>query len=358
MVKKVIIVSKSLAYGGVENESVNVLNNLNKKYHPELIILRKPYHLVPNISRSANFTKLNCNYFTSPFTMYNIIRKHPSSVPLTIITFGIYSSLVSLIATFITSRRVCVIIYQAGVITQTIKNYPFPLIRFLFIKLLYPKADHFIVSSPYVKSDFLTLLPFSKNKITIIPSNMNAPEIIAPRRSTKIPHFIFVGRLVTVKNVQLIIKAAHLTRFPSKFLIVGDGPQKDQLVSLTNRLNLASRIQFLGFLEKPWDGIASSAYALILTSLSEGDPKVVLESASYGIPTLSVPFPGVNTIINHQKTGYIVENYTAQSLANAIDYFAKHPREVKKYGLAAKDKTLCRQSHLLTKHYENLINEI
>ncbi|MDZ7612456.1 MAG: glycosyltransferase [Flavobacteriaceae bacterium] len=62
---------------------------------------------------------------------------------------------------------------------------------------------------------------------------------------------LFVGRLVKQKNVETLIKALSILndKDPGKLIevdIVGDGPLKKQLISLTKRLNLSQMVGFQG----------------------------------------------------------------------------------------------------------------
>ncbi|GEM80814.1 glycosyltransferase [Vibrio superstes] len=104
--------------------------------------------------------------------------------------------------------------------------------------------------------------------------------------------FLFVGRLVTLKNVDLIIKAF------SSFLkensadscldIVGDGPELENLVNLVQSLGMEDRILFHGH-KDPIEFYGKSS-ALVMASDYEGFPLTFLESSKFALPVICTDF--------------------------------------------------------------------
>lgn len=98
-----------------------------------------------------------------------------------------------------------------------------------------------------------------------------------------------VGRLVPQKNHSGLLRAAqHLrTTEPSgwRFRIVGDGPLRDELASKAPGLLLNDTVEFTGHTDDV-DSHYRDAGFLVLTSLWEGTPNVVLEAQAHGLPVV------------------------------------------------------------------------
>jgi len=99
-----------------------------------------------------------------------------------------------------------------------------------------------------------------------------------------------VGRLVTVKNVGMAVRAVALLheRLPrARLVVVGDGPERPALEQLARQqAGPPDLVRFLGRRDDVADLLASSD-ALTITSVTEGLPYVLLEAAAAGTPVVS-----------------------------------------------------------------------
>lgn len=99
---------------------------------------------------------------------------------------------------------------------------------------------------------------------------------------------VFVGRLVHLKGVDLLFRAlATTTRLSWRLVIIGEGPLRQSLQDLAERLGIASRINWLGAVPNKHVADAMSASdLLILPSRKDGWGAVVNESLSVGTPVV------------------------------------------------------------------------
>jgi glycosyltransferase involved in cell wall biosynthesis len=99
---------------------------------------------------------------------------------------------------------------------------------------------------------------------------------------------LFVGRLMPIKNLENLIRAFRLVsvRDPtSNLVIVGEGPSKKDLISLTKKLDLEQKVLFTGAMRyEDLPGIYNMADVFVLPSLYESFSLVVLEAAACGVP--------------------------------------------------------------------------
>ncbi len=127
----------------------------------------------------------------------------------------------------------------------------------------------------------------------VIPNGIDFEHIARVNRSCEESDLVFAGRLVKEKNVDLIIRAVRILRksVPDvKCVIIGDGPEKQALVRLSDRLGVGGNIVFKGFLDNHDDVIAcmKSSKVFVLPSTREGFGIVVLEANACGIPVVTV----------------------------------------------------------------------
>lgn len=106
------------------------------------------------------------------------------------------------------------------------------------------------------------------------------------------PLFVFVGRLVDWKALDIVIRA--LAKVPSAVLeIVGDGPMLDTWKSLADAVGVTSRVRFLGPLKQPeYAARLQASVAMVLPSLYESGGAVVLETMATGKPVIATRWGG------------------------------------------------------------------
>ncbi|MCS7229685.1 MAG: GT4 family glycosyltransferase PelF [Candidatus Kryptonium sp.] len=112
----------------------------------------------------------------------------------------------------------------------------------------------------------------------------------------------FIGRVVSIKDVKTFIKAMPLILenvCDVKFLIIGDLTQDVEYVNecleLVEKLDLGGKVSFIG--EAQVIDYLKISDVLVLPSVSEGQPFVVLEAMASGIPVVATPVGGVPELI-------------------------------------------------------------
>ncbi len=130
--------------------------------------------------------------------------------------------------------------------------------------------------------------------------------------------FLTVGRLVAVKNIALQIKAlAELKDEQVVLLVVGDGPEKNNLEKLVQDLNLEQQVFFLGWQEQLADYYRTSD-CLLLTSFSEGFPLVISEALVYNLPIVMTDVGSAGDLIKDNYNGLVVPINDLLALVRAM----------------------------------------
>ena len=135
------------------------------------------------------------------------------------------------------------------------------------------------------------------------------------------PALLFIGNLVPVKAIDMLVKACGLLaeRLPRmQCHIVGDGPLRQQLSSLAAELSLSAKVRFHGVIDH--DRLPTwyrAADLVVLPSMAEGVPNVLLESIACGRPYVASNTGGIPEISRHGGCS-LVPPGDSRALAEAI----------------------------------------
>lgn len=134
--------------------------------------------------------------------------------------------------------------------------------------------------------------------------------------------FIAIGRLAPEKDFENLLNAfSEVTKVTTKSVhlnIVGDGSEKDKLVSLTKKLKLEETVSFLGN-RKDIPELLNQSDSLVLSSKFEGLPTVIMEAMACGIFVIATDCGGCREIM--AQSGLIVDKENCHALASGITQF-------------------------------------
>jgi glycosyltransferase involved in cell wall biosynthesis len=142
-------------------------------------------------------------------------------------------------------------------------------------------------------------------KIKIRPNWVELKEI-NPLDNRYKNRILCVGRLVSQKNYEYIIKEFKNTEDYISIDIYGTGPDEKRLVNLATSLNV--NLNLLGNIDhNKLIKIYNKYIYFVTSSVFEGNPKTVLEAMSMGCVVLASEIPNHKEIILNNETGYIYE---------------------------------------------------
>jgi glycosyltransferase involved in cell wall biosynthesis len=151
----------------------------------------------------------------------------------------------------------------------------------------------------------------------------NGIELPAPAPMPDKPCVLYVGRLESVKGVDVLIRAMEdvATVIPSaQLLVVGDGSERQSLQQLSERLGLADHITFAGWL--PPAGVRNSYRAAQVVAIPsvwpENLPTVAIEALATGRPIVGSDIGGIPELIVDGLTGMLVEPRDSGALASCL----------------------------------------
>lgn len=198
--------------------------------------------------------------------------------------------------------------------------------RRLRTRVLLTQMDHVVALTEGLGRQIVEMYGISPSRLTVIPRGAEAAHFAPPtaqeraraRRSLGLdPHgevVLYVGALSGEKNVGLAIDAVANLEGPV-LVVVGEGPESEAL--RRTAAPHGHRVRFVGALADPRPAYRA-ADVLVLPSLTEGVPGVVIEAALMEIPAVGTRVGGVPDVIEHGRTGYLVETDDVVGFGDAV----------------------------------------
>lgn len=136
------------------------------------------------------------------------------------------------------------------------------------------------------------------------------------------PRLICVARLVRLKGHTFLLDAAERLAadgVPFEIVLAGDGPYRSQISKMIEERRLQGRVRMTGWLdtEQVRRAILESR-AMVLPSLSEGLPVVLMESLALGRPAIATAISGIPELVESGVNGWLVPVGSAEALAVAM----------------------------------------
>jgi glycosyltransferase involved in cell wall biosynthesis len=170
-------------------------------------------------------------------------------------------------------------------------------------------------------------------KVRIVPNGVD-PEKFKPVAETdreggrrrfglgSEPCVLFVGSLIPRKGLPFLVEAAEkiVKEYSgTKFVIVGEGPLKNRLLSNLETANLSGNFTFLGNVKGDMlPALYNCADVFALPSIQEGQGIVLLEAQASAKPVVAFDVGGVNEAVRNGETGLLVKRGSSEELADAL----------------------------------------
>lgn len=218
-----------------------------------------------------------------------------------------------------------IVFRNASTISLYIKTWP----QRTWNRFLFGFASKIISVSNTSASDFANLFPAFKSKVITIPIGIEHTISHSGKNGTPNEHInlngqglriVHVGGFTFEKNHAGLIEIFEqiLKKEPSATLyLVGDGPLKQKTEELVGAKGLQSHVKFCGF-QKNAMGYIRSSDVLILPSIIEGLPGVLLEAFYCKVPVVAYNVGGIREIVKNEKTGRLIEKGDVAGFSRAV----------------------------------------
>lgn len=193
------------------------------------------------------------------------------------------------------------------------------------------ESDRIVVNSNYMRDELISIFNINNSKISVISNGVDLKkfddvfydEVFRETYAAKNEKIVFfVGRLVNEKGVHVLINA--VTKILSncddvKFVIAGKGPCLDNLIELSQKLNIKNRVYFTGFVsEEVLLKLYKCSDIAVFPSTYEPFGIVSLEGMVAGIPVVVSDTGGLSEIVSHKEDGMKFYSGNSNSLADCI----------------------------------------
>jgi glycosyltransferase involved in cell wall biosynthesis len=150
---------------------------------------------------------------------------------------------------------------------------------------------------------------------------------VDPRGEEPPGYLLFVGRLRIRKGVEVLLEALPPG---ARLLIAGDGEHRAAVKG-------GPGVKFLGRCDAGRvRGLLKGAAALVVPSIYEGMPLVVLEAMEAGLPVVASRVSGIPEVVEDGVTGWLVPPEDPRALAAALSQALEDPGEARRRGEAGR----------------------
>lgn len=200
-------------------------------------------------------------------------------------------------------------------------------LEFLIQRICLKKVDQFFCLSKEEKEKFSEYADAIIQPMGIDFNNFKSIEKGIAQKEFKLEkksYILYVGRIDEVKGIDYLIKGFNellLNKEDIYLLIAGEGPYKNEIEYLINKLGISKHVKFLGFVEnKRLPYLYNAADATLSPSLWEAYPVVPIESLACKTPLLTTNVGAIPEITGHFRGGFkIIPMKNADAIKNAID---------------------------------------
>lgn len=160
--------------------------------------------------------------------------------------------------------------------------------------------------------------------LRFMPLGFSNKFIRKPKTSSEnTVHILTVSVLIKLKNIDKVVLALKELegKYNIHYTVIGDGPEKDNLMNLVTSLRLNDQISFIAHV--PHDKIADEMIKhdiFIMPSYFETFGRVYFEAMAMGIPIICARNSGIHGFFKEREEGLSVDHRDIHDIANALEY--------------------------------------
>lgn len=227
-----------------------------------------------------------------------------------------------------------------------------------------------IVTNTQAVADFYRPHGIASDRFTVIANAVVPPDVTPLTRAQvferlKLPPRAAlvgaVGRLWKQKGYRELVWSGELLRVALKdvcVVIVGDGPEREQLLHYRDQVGADEAVRFVGDREDALE-LMTGFDLLWNGSLYEGQSNTILEAMACGVPVVASDIPGTRDLVEHDVTGLLYPLGDVGRLTRITNQLLREPERMAAMGAAAKQRIAehFSLSKMISRHeelYENL----
>lgn len=343
---KIVHVVHSFGVGGLENGVVNLINRLDEHFEHTVLCLSRSGAMAERLlDRRVAVIEMKLPTDKFRFPILKLSRVLRGIAPDIVHTRG-WSSVDAISAARVAGIA-CVIHGEHG--WEAADPQGLNRKRMLVRKCLSPLVDRFVTVSDDLKRWLNQVVGIAERKITRIHNGVDVRRFSighkeAARRALGLDDSVFVigtvGRLDPVKDHASLLQGFEsITRAqqPAYLLVVGDGPIRGEIQAQAHRLGIADKVKFLGE-RNDIPLVLQALDAFALTSVAEGISNTILEAMASGLPVIATRVGGNPELVEHGRTGQVVEPRDVLALTQAIRSYLSDTKMRCAHGANARER--------------------
>jgi len=197
-------------------------------------------------------------------------------------------------------------------------------------KMLMHRTSAIVFESAFVKNKYIERIGSPKFPAPVVLNGLLENEFLPIKTISKPFDFSFIGELRSVKGIEFLIDAlvnlVNSDGEPAKLVIAGDGPMRTELEAKISDLNLSKRVKFLGV--RNAREVLAMGKCLVIPSLKESLPYVILEAAAAKVPLISTTVGGIAEIFG-PTTSSLIKPANVDELKSAMQGFLDNEKAAK-----------------------------
>ena len=202
--------------------------------------------------------------------------------------------------------------------------------------------------------DFAAERGFPEEKLKVIPNSFDPTlfHFTRHRYNHGEPFkILYLGRINPQKGLEYLMDAAAQLKSRNRLFLIdltgkADAPYRNRLGKQIEKLGLKSVVSW----EPPVKhtrvpGLLAQYNALILPSLWEGMPNVIMEAFASGLPVIATRIGGTKDLVVHEQTGLLADPADSSELAEKIGYAMDNYEKMQELAESAREHLLSTYSH-------------
>ena len=333
---KILHIQETIGSGGVERLRLSLAKHLDKNIFDQKFVCTNVAGNIPDEIRAEGFEVIPIGVLKSPFDwkQHKKIQKIIEEYKPEIIHGAVFEG-VTMAAINGWLKNVPVIILEETSDPQN-RSWKGDLLMKLFSKI----SDVVIGVSEGVAEEYLKgklNLPYSKaitiNNGVALPRSIFEDEIAIAKMQYGISESDFVigsmGRMLqdSHKRFSDLIKSFAVfaeNKINVKLLLVGDGRELDGYRILAESLGIKEKVIFAGY-QSDVHLFYRMMDVFALVSAREAFGLVLAEAMLNKLPVIATRVGGMKYIVEDGETGFLVEPFQIEAIAEKLEYFYQHP---------------------------------
>ncbi|MGC8659447.1 MAG: glycosyltransferase [Desulfomonilaceae bacterium] len=307
---KTVLVLQDLEFGGTQRYALKLLSHLDPEvFDLELWVLRGGEQMLPLAEVSGAPVKYLTRYsWVTPCALWKLFWKLKRNKPDILYTLTAVPNIWGRIFAAFTTKSVVISSWRARKEQQ-------------FESILWRFCDKLICNAKCTREYVIKRHGVEPKRVAYVPNGVDT-DFFTPDGSCRDPQptVVFVGRFVKAKDpITLIAAFSHLRKIIEnvRLIMIGQGYLDSTIRSKISAYGLSGDVDLVPgtidvrpFLRRSW--------LLVLSSVLEGVPQVMLEAMSCGLPVVATAVDGIPEVVQHGVNGLLVQPRSPEQLAKSM----------------------------------------